>query len=205
MKIEIKNPPFEIDGTSIIAFHVLKIGFKAIAEAGAAADRGPEKDRNKRLFRERMKRQVRAETADGKQLTLTNEHISIIPLPYAMPLRNALDTVLVDTEGTPEILSKGDGIAQPVHIRLGTPIKMQKGDPISELEIRAQTLGQLEDAIVAESSQEQALAVLAIAQPAANSSLSVLPSWAIDQITVADGVFIMTKVLPSFFGQAENS
>lgn len=204
MKIEIKNPPFEIDGASIAALHVARIGFKVIAEAAASADRGPDKDRSKRLFRERIKRQVRAETADGKQLELTDEHISLIPIPYAMPLRNALDTVLVDTGSKPEILSKGDGISQPVHLKLGSPIKVSKGDPISELEIKAETLGQLEDAIVAESSQEQALAVLAIAKPV-NSSLSTLPSWALDQITVADGVFIMTKVLPGFFGQAENS
>ncbi|MGQ2901735.1 hypothetical protein [Neoaquamicrobium sediminum] len=204
MRIEIKNPPFEIEGTSIAALEVSKIGFKQIAEVAAVADKGPDSDRTKRLFRERIKRQVRAVTSDGQQIALKDEHIYNIPLPYAMPMRNALDAVLVNTGSKAEILSKGDGLSAPVLVKLGTPLVMGKGDPITEIEIKAETLGQLEDAIIAETSQEQAMAVLTIAKPV-NSTLQALPSWALDQITVSDGVFIMTKVLPSFFGQAENS
>lgn len=210
MEVKATGPAFEIDGDIVQKYEVSPVGFVAFSEILSASARGAktERDLEKRILRGRIKGMVKAIGDGGKHLAITDANIGKMPARHAVAVKDAIDQVINDGaegDGKPEILSEGDGITTPVHVKLGSPIKVSgKGEPIAELEFMASTLDELEDAIVAENQFEQAVAILSIAKPA-TGSLQALPSWAYKQITLADGVFIMTKVLPSFFGTPESS
>lgn len=199
--IETKDPKYNIDGRDIARLEVRTIGFMAFCEAGSVAGAASKNDLDvqKHLFRERIKQQVKAFDAVGKEIPLTDMAIFSMPLPYAMRLKKAINANPDEGAKSCEMLSAGDGMLTPIHIKLGYPLKSASSVVISELEFQAQTLGQLEDFLAASNDFEKTTALLKVARPVGNDiSLLALPSWAIDQIALTDGAWIMDKVVPSF-------
>ena len=87
---------------------------------------------------------------------------------------------------------------------LGTPISTGQGkDPISELEFHAQTYGDIEDVMAAPDGIQQTVKLIALVAKPLGSSLTALPSWAINLITVTDGITIQREILPRFLGSPD--
>lgn len=205
--IKITDPKYIIAGKSIDRIDVGPINFLSYCAAGDAASRGAKTDKDvaKHLFRERVMRQAKAFTADGAAVAFDLPALMSLPLPYAMALKRAINADAEDAKSC-KMLSQGDGMLTPLHIELGTPLKGSAGKEIAELEFQAQTLGQLEDFVAADGQVEKTIALLAIAKPVGGDmSLQALPSWAIDQISLPDGAWIMEKVVPSFLHESKDS
>jgi len=152
-----------------------------------------------RMRRLRMSRQVNY-YANGTVVPVGFNDIPKLSIPDARALIARLD----DNEGpTGKIIRDGDGVEKAVVYQLGTPIKMQKGDPISEIEFHATTYGDVEDVLAAENSIMQTIAMIKKLGKPMHSSLTALPSWAVDAITVTDGVFLMNEILPRFQGSPD--
>lgn len=150
------------------------------------------------LQRKRIKNQVHFKVADTRVVAADND-ISRLPIPVAKAIIAELDA----GEGIAgEMLNEGDGIRTPAHYRLGNPIEVEsngKKTKISELEFQAQVYGDIEDVLSADGELPQALELIRkVASPVDLETLKSLPSWAVDRISIADGVTIMRVVLPRF-------
>lgn len=212
IEVKVNAPDYEINGKHITKFEVHPISFVRFAEIGSMATsmESTQHGIQKRIFRERLKTQVKAINGDGSSVTLDEGAVAKIPLSCAMQLKNAIMHVLVqDKAEEPKLLSdkKADGISKAIHIRLGTPIKYKEGNverEIWELEFQAKTLSDIEDVIIADNKIDQAKAILAIAKPIGpDIKLTALPSWAIDQITMLDGLWIMSNAMGPFLSLDE--
>jgi hypothetical protein len=123
-----------------------------------------------------------------------------LPLKVAKQIIAALDV----GEGVAgSLLNDGDGISSPVHYKLGSPLSLTvngKKQTIAELEFSAKVYGDVEDVLAADGEVVQALELIKrCAQPIGlDSNITTLPSWALERMTVADGVTIMRNVLPRF-------
>ena len=212
IEIPTTEPAFTTTEYNIAALVVTPVTFTAfVAAVKIAQARGKDESSILRaLFRERVKRQVKAKLANGTAIAMTDELIGKIPLRHVMRVKDALNDVTtpiatmkikdIDVPQPAEILNKGDGVLTPIHIRLGSPIKMQGGKQIAELEFLASTFGDLEAAVISDSQLEHTLGLLSIAHPVGEDmTLTSLPSWALDQISLEDGMFLTQKVTPSFF------
>ena len=199
-----------VGDAKISRMEVHPISFVAFAELASNVQRATQGDDMayaKRLFRSRIKAQVKAFNG-ASAVALDDILIGKMPVRLAMQVRNAITDANVDaSDDVPKVLSQGDGVSAPIHIKLGRPINVGDGKtPLAELEIVARDLDQLEDAILAENKLEQVSAVLKIAKPVSTDvKLLSLPSWALDQISLQDGLWMMSAVLPRFFGEAESS
>lgn len=196
--IELTGPAFHIGDVAIKQFRVRQLLFAEFAEVARSVARG--ENAKLSFTRERIKRQVEAIDKDGKSHTLDDLNISMIPLVYG---RQLPELVNYDTSPMGNVLDGGDGISSPMLFQLGTPIKVKTGDgndEIKELEFSAKTYGDIEAVIAAENSIEQAIELINTCAKPVNSSLQTLPSWAIDGMTMGDGMAITNKVLPRFLG-----
>jgi hypothetical protein len=83
--------------------------------------------------------------------------------------------------------------------QLGKPIPTDKGN-ITELEFQASTLGDIEEVLYRSNGNAQALALIrSVASPLGQeTTLMSMPDWAVDAISIADGVTIREQVLPRF-------
>lgn len=187
----------QLDGRLIDGAVVKPLTFAGFAECITEAQslREP-KTMEGRVRRVRMVRQVTYYT-NGAVAPVTASDVLQLPIPSARAITARLD----DTEGKAgKIIRPGDGIDTAITYELGTPIALQGKDPIRELEFSAKTYGDIEDVLAAtDSFQQTSLLIANIAKPL-GSTLTVLPSWAVAQITLADGIMIMRGVLPHFLG-----
>ena len=147
-------------------------------------------------FRARLKHQATLQLADGKSAPFTDEIITGMPPRLGIRLKAVLDAGTASLT-QPKMIHKGDGVAESVHIQLANPLKSGNGHEIKELEFQAKSFGDMEDVIVADDRVAQMTALLAVARPV-DGNLIALPSWAVSQITLIDGLFIMNEVLPCF-------
>jgi hypothetical protein len=156
-----------------------------------------------RLKRVRMQKQVDYLTSN-KQVPLEIEELLRMPIPAARQIASKLDA----EEGKAgKIIRDGDGISTAIGYELGTPIPIAngKGD-IKELEFLAKTYGDIEDVLSATDLMSQTMALLKTVAKPVHSTLMSLPSWAIDRISVADGVTIANTVTSRFLnGSDEDS
>lgn len=192
------NPVFKIAGVDVTEFRVRHLGFKEFAGLfeGLSATA---KSFDRELLRARLKTQVKVELSDGKSISLTDETISEIPIKYALLLQKLVYEVYEEDPTNQPKMSDGDGITSPIVVTLTSPIKFQGGKTITDLEFMAQTLGQIEDALVADGRLQQVMALFSIAKPLGKDlSFSVLPDSALERISMADGMFIMSQVAPRF-------
>lgn len=136
--------------------------------------------------------------SDGKRIIPDKAQLAQLPRAVAMDIIAGLE----NGGEYGEVLTEGDGITTPVHIRLGTPIEMKDGKgnvtAIAELEFVATTYGEVEEILAADGELNKTLALLRTLAAPVGSSLTRLPAWALDRITPADGLLVMRKVLPSF-------
>lgn len=148
-----------------------------------------------RLKRVRMLQQVEYSMA-GKPVVLTIEEILRMPLEAARRIAGLLD----DLEGKAgKVIRDNDGITSAVGYELGTPIEVGQGkDPIKELEFLAKTYGDVEDVLAAPDAMAQTVALLRTCAKPVHTSLTALPTWGVDRITIADGVILAQQVLPRF-------
>ncbi|MBO4228451.1 hypothetical protein [Bradyrhizobium neotropicale] len=185
-----------IDGASI-----KPLSFQNFADCIAEAQnmRQP-KTFEGRLRRVRMVKQV-AYHVNGSTVPVTMEDVLKLPIPDARKIAAKLDA---DEGKAGKIIRGGDGIDQAITYELGTPIPTGQGKPpIIELEFHARTYGDIEDVMAApDAIQQTAMLIATIAKPL-GSSLTLLPSWALNLITIADGVTISRDVLPRFLGSPD--
>lgn len=151
-----------------------------------------------KLKRVRLQQQVEYHM-NGTAVSVSMEDVLRMPIPAVREINKHLD----DEEGLPgKIIREGDGVETAIAFELGRPIPLGPGkEPIRELEFLARTYGDIEDVLAATDAIEQTEHLIKSVAKPVHSSLTALPSWAIDQISTADGVTIAQKVLPIFLGQ----
>lgn len=152
-----------------------------------------------RLRRVRMLRQV-TYYLNGVAVPLGAADISQMPIAVARELIDKLETDPIDKAG--KVIRPGDGIDKAIGFELGTPIGSRGQKPITELEFMAKTYGEIEDVLAAGDMMSQTMLLITTVAKPVHPSLTLLPSWAIDQIGVSDGFEIARQVLPSFLGSA---
>lgn len=189
---------FQLGERSIDGVVIRPLMFSALVESVIAAQAMTQpKSFDARLKRVRMMRQVSYYNGStGVPMSL--EDIPNLPIPAARIIIAHLD----DDEGKAgRIVRDGDGIDQAITYELGTPLSVGQGKPsIKELEFHARTYGDIEDVMAADYQlQQTALLISTIAKPL-GTTLSALPSWANNMITIADGVTIQREILPRFLG-----
>jgi hypothetical protein len=141
----------------------------------------------------RMKEQTTLISDKKERITPDLPTIIGLPIPVAKLIIKDLDE---NEDAAGEIIADGDGISTPILYKLGTPVAVDNGAPIEELEFMAKVYGDIENVIGESSPFQRALALLRhVAKPA---GLLALPSWALDQITIADGKVIAEKIVPRF-------
>lgn len=155
-----------------------------------------------KLRRQRLMRQVTFYVGSAAA-PVTPEELLRMPIPVARTLIDKLDAA----DGpTGKITRTGDGISESIVYELGTPISGGQGRPmIRELEFLVQTYGDIEDVMSATTGLQQALLLVSTIAKPLGTSLQQLPSWAVNQITAADGLAISNDVVPLFLGSPDES
>jgi hypothetical protein len=146
------------------------------------------------LRRVAMKGQVVLVNGD-KTAALTDASIQQLPFKAGKQLSEA---AIEDGSPSGKIVSpsENDGTSKSIVYRLATPLKFGNAKPIEEIEFLANTYGELEMVLVEENQLMKTLKLIeTVARPA---GMLALPSWAVDALTVGDGVGIMKDVAPSF-------
>lgn len=146
------------------------------------------------MRRQRVKECVKLNGGDGKPYSITAIQLSMMPISASKILfKNLFD----DTKEAGTIIQDGDGINEAVLYKLGTPLEMGN-DSVKELEFFAKTYGDIEAVLSAPTNIEQAAELIKRVAKAPGTSFTTLPSWALSQVTVADGYTILDKILPRF-------
>jgi hypothetical protein len=192
--------PWQLRDKTIDGAVVNRLSFQAFADYIVEAQ-GMKKPKTfeGRLRRLRLARQV-SYYVNGSTTPVGVDDVIEMPIPDARMLTTCLD----DDEGEAgKIIREGDGISTSIVYELGTPIPVQGKDPITELEFLAKTYGDIEDVMAAPDAINQtAMLIATLGKP---PGMLALPSWAISQITVADGVTIAKLVTPRFLGSPDES
>lgn len=155
-----------------------------------------------KLRRNRLMRQVVFYMGNAV-VPVTSEELLRMPIPVARTLIDKLD----GSDGPAgKIIRKGDGISEAIVYELGTPISGGQGrQPIKELEFLAHTYGDVEDIMSAGTGLQQALLLISTIAKPLGTSLTQLPSWAVNQVSATDGLIISNDVLPFFLGSPDES
>lgn len=151
------------------------------------------------LQRARIMHQTRFSV--GKEVVQAGpEDLTVLPYPVAKSIIDALN-IGQGKEGG-KVDGSGNGMTSPALYKLGTPIELVSGSEkepvvITELEFSAGSYGEMEDVLAADSEMHKALELIRICTPV-GTNLSRLPGWAVDRITVADGVGVMQNINTDF-------
>lgn len=211
MEIQITTP-YMVAGKKATKFVVRPIGYVEMSGIATAAGREAKPGEANALVRARaIMARTQVITDDGKTHAIDPLMLHTMPRPVAKPLLNYINTEgdipddvsaeerarLVATGAT--ILTDGDGLTEPVLIRLGTPVMGTTGTDekgISELEFIAKTYGDIEHVLAGTNDMDRTVALIRhVAKPA---GMLALPSWAVDAIDIRDGFFIQNEILPRF-------
>lgn len=195
-KIEITEP-VTFGDAAIDAITIDPLHFVTLVKTWARPDDGLKPEVS--IQRQRILHQARFMSGD-KRIVPDVGQLANLPYTVAKAIIAALD---IGQGPVGEVIGKGDGVFTPILYRLGTPIEMKSSKDglikISELEFKVSSYGQAEDILAAGSSADKVIALLTtVANPVQVETMPRLPSWAIDRITVADGVTIMRDILPNF-------
>lgn len=187
--------------TSIKVAPLTYADFVAIWLSTVADNRSRKGSATALLQRKRLVHQVHFLAAEGRRVTPSDTDITQLPLGLAKQLVASLE-IGEGSEGA--IIVDGDGISSPILYKLGNPIsaKMNGKDvSITELEFSASVYGDIEDVLATDGDIPQTLELIRkVGKPIGLGSITSLPAWAIDRLSVADGVTIMRQVLPRFLG-----
>lgn len=195
-EIDFKTP-VAIGEESAVKVRVAPLKFKRFVDITRATlqERKGKQKLEPLMLRARIRAQCTFVTSAGKTILISQEQLTALPVPAA----KAIVAALPEDEGeTGELLNDGNGIDSPIHYRLGSPIKGANGKKIEEIEILCKTFGDLEDVLAGDQPLYQTLDLLAAVAKPVDGSMLALPSWALDEITLADGMFILNNVLPRF-------
>lgn len=198
------HTPCMLGETPVASFTVRAIGFLAYARVASEAAKVSKDERGvtRALFRARLRTQVTAYAADKKPVPLTEQNIGDIPARYAVALKAAISDVLATVEAPPaKIVTEGDGATSAIEVQLGTPLILGKDRTCGFLEFLAEKLSDLEDVLATDNRLDRAVAFLALAKPVDAGSLQTLPSAAMETLSLADGLFLMERVVDPFFEQ----
>lgn len=188
---------------TITAIQVQPLSFPAFVGIWKATSddvRGRNVSSNAVMQRKRIVHQVHFMVGD-KRVLPDAANITQLPLALAKKLVDALD---IGEGSAGKIISPeaADGISAPILYQLGNPIEMTvngKKVQLTELEFQAQVYGDIEDVLATDGDIPQAFELIRkTAVPVGVASITSLPAWALDRITVGDGVTIMRTVLPRF-------
>lgn len=189
----------QVDGIEYI--EVRAIGFVKYAEISSTLRVVNEKDRLKMIQRKRLMEQCQAFDIDKNKIEFTESMLTQLPPRIGKRLIDLANITLGTADGEPDILSndEADGITAPILVKLSQPLKTSK-EEITELEFMAKTFGDIESACAEINPLQQTLTLIStVARPVMSSmKLQMLPSWAVDQISVIDGSFIAEHVTPRF-------
>lgn len=192
---------FEVNGYSVDRVEITPLTFVKFAEYATQARNGGGKF-EVNLRRLRLMNSVRY--ADGdKTIQLTPVEVNQLPIPVARKLIKALDES--DANHTGKIIREGDGISTAIGWELAEPIAISGKEPLREIEFIAHTYGDIEEVFAQVDPLEQTMALLRTVAKPVYSGLVAMPSWAIDRISLADGVLISQQILPRFLGDSEKS
>lgn len=199
----IVNEQIRFGDTEITAIKVLPLNFVSFVKIWSEVSnevRGKQNvSSNALMQRKRIKLQAQFMAGD-KRIAPDDANITQLPIGVAKQIVGALD----NGEGVAgSVIGDGDGVSSPVLYKLGAPVSMTangKKVEIIELEFSAKIYGDIEDVLAADGEVPQALELIRrTASPVGGDlSLTSLPGWAIDRLTIADGVTIMRSVLPRF-------
>jgi hypothetical protein len=187
--------PWQLNNIIIDGAVINKLSYQAFSEYVTEAQLMTRpKTLEGRLRRIRLAKQV-TYYVNGSTTQVGVDDVAKMPIHDAQLLSIRLD---VDEGKAGKIIRDGDGIDKSILYELGTPIPVSGKDPITELEFHASTYGDIEDVMSATDTIAQtALLIAAIGRP---PGMLQLPSWALQHITVADGVTIAKLVTPRFLG-----
>lgn len=189
--------------TVITSIQVMPLNFVAFAKIWGDVVNEARADRNasSQALMQRARIRLQAQFMEGdKRIVPDAAQLSQLPLRVAKQIVNSLD----EGEGDAgSLLNDADGISAPIHYKLGTPLVAMlngKRTEIRELEFQAAVYGDIEDVLATDGDIPRTLAMVKkLATPIGEDmSIKTLPTWAVNQITVADGVEIMKSVLPRF-------
>lgn len=157
----------------------------------------PNQKMNVIMQRHRMMEQVALLSAAGKRVRMSELNVTQLPPIVGRDIAAGL---FFDDDLPGELLSdsNADGISVPIHYKLGTPIAAANGKAIEELEFIAKSFGDIEEITAGEAELFQTYDLIATMAKPAGGTMLALPSWALDKISLADGIFIMNVVLPRF-------
>lgn len=193
------STPVKFGETIIDTIKVEKLGFVGFSDIWTAAAAKGTKDLMKNIRRGRIARQVHFMAAE-KRIVPTDPDISTLPISVMKPILTLLDA----ESGPPgRVLEPvGDGMTTPIVYKLGTPFKSSnskgEGEVIEELEFLASTYGEIEDMLAAPNDIQAALILIKTVAKPLGSKFQRLPGWAVDRLTMSDGVMIVNEVLKSF-------
>jgi len=188
--------PWQLQDKVIDGAMINNLSFKAFADYLVEAQlmKKP-KTIEARLRRIRLAKQV-TYYINGSTTLITPDDVTMMPIPDAHLIASYLDAN--DEGAIGKIIKAGDGINTSIVYELGTPIPVTGKAPIKELEFIAKTYGDIEDVMSAGDVISQTAALIAtVAKP---PGMLALPSWAVNDITMADGVTISSLVTPHFLG-----
>ena len=228
-EIDTTDAPVKLDKGSAVKFRVYALNFvQFCATMEIAAAQANYAAMQKAQRAKRRAAQIRAVDAAGAEFPVGAAELLRLPRMLYVRLMRDIERVPVppgppDDLGAPtelkgELVGVGDGIDKPITYKLTSPIKVQArsdapdgadGDMlITELEFIARTGLEIEDVLCENTEASQTLALIRncakplVAGADDNLGLMRLPDWAVEQITLADGVWILELVAPSFFGSA---
>lgn len=189
---------YTVNGVSIVSADVSTIKFKQFAAQLLKAVTRPDKsvDYDIALTRIRMIDQTTLVTEKGEKVKMGDLDLINLPIRVARAIQSSMN---LDQGTMGKVLSDkdADGISSPILYQLGDPINLNGGDPITELEFLAKTYGDLETVLCEDQPIQQVVELIAnVAKP--TNGLMALPSWAVDNVSIADGIKIANDVLPRF-------
>lgn len=192
----------EIDAkgeNGFVKFTVEPITYVNLVRLGSSLVIKNPRDTAKLMQRKRIFKQVTAYNDKGKA-TFTEVELSALSPSLGKRISRAVDEVL-DQPNECEIISPddADGVSAPILVKLGSPLNMGS-ESITELEFHAKTYGDIEAVFAEDNAAEQTILFIEnMAKPITSDlKLQALPSWAVEQISPADGIFISRFVLPRF-------
>lgn len=192
--------PFTVGEDGIVKAEIRPLAFSGFAKATQDASSAA-RNRAEKLAviiqRYRMIAQTTLVTGGDKRIPLTEEIIAKLP---AMAGRDIVNNLLAGNQSPGKLLSDkdADGISKAIHYQLGTPVQAAGGKEITELEFLAKDFTAIEEVMTGTSPVDQTMTMISVMSRPADGSMLRLPSWAADQISLADGIFLMENVLNRF-------